>query len=276
MFGETDKICKSLASSKTIRPNFLADPADDPLCQIIAFVYYVISPVDQLQHATLAFHRFFAIVLANRFVWLRSRACTAILVAVPWLFLGIIGVLPFFHVGVVYGYNPTLDRCFITRVNSWAYIQFNKVFFIVFSLASIAFCYTSIAVKVGMTRRRAIGVVEMSSRRDDSGGIPGRMEPTNIKQQNKKGAGVTKTVIALCLLFVISFLPWMIYPLVAKTDVALNTPQGLTVVTLYLFGCAASPWLIVLLTPALRNHVNRQFHRIGSSVDASWALQQRH
>ncbi|OWA53524.1 hypothetical protein BV898_17950 [Hypsibius exemplaris] len=248
-------------------PNFLALPAYDPLCQIIAFGYYMIFFVDVLQHVTLALHRFFAIVVANRIVWVRTRACTAVLVAMPWVVMIIYMGLPFFHVGADFGYNFTLDRCYIIKVHSWAYAQFRKVFFITIAFVCIAICYSSIAVKVGVSRRRAIGAVEVSTKRTDASSAVNHhghsVEPTHKHPQDNRGAGVTKTVIALCLLFVITFLPWVIYPLVAKTDIALNTPPGLTVVTLFLLACPLSPWLIVLLTPALRNHIQRQFNRIG-------------
>ncbi|OWA55658.1 hypothetical protein BV898_20046, partial [Hypsibius exemplaris] len=128
-------------------PNFLALPAYDPLCQIIAFGYYMIFFVDVLQHVTLALHRFFAIVVANRFVWVRTRACTAVLVAMPWVVVIIYMGLPFFHVGVDFGYNFTLDRCYIIKVHSWAYAQFRKVFFIAIAFVCIAICYSSIAIK---------------------------------------------------------------------------------------------------------------------------------
>nr|OQV12404.1 hypothetical protein BV898_13355 [Hypsibius exemplaris] len=257
------------------RRNFLAEPANDPLCQLIAFAYYMISPVDQLQHAALASHRFFAIVAtSDRFARLRSRTCTAILVAVPWFLAALSGVLPFFHVGLDYGYNDELDRCFIVQVHTWRYVQFNKTFFIIFSLGSIVVCYTAIAVKVAVVHRRAMEVhVVQHSFLQSMSSVPLQAAPPPLPSRtirsrpgHTRGAGVTKTVVALCVLFLVSFLPWMIYPLAAKTDVALNTPPGLTVVTLFLLGCAASPWLIVLLTPTLRNHVTGQLRRIGSST----------
>ncbi|OWA54173.1 hypothetical protein BV898_18588 [Hypsibius exemplaris] len=86
-----------------------------------------------------------------------------------------------FHVRVDFGFNLTLDRCYVAKGHS-----------------------------VESTHKHHL--------------------------QDNRGAGVTKTMIALCLLFVITFLPWVIYPLVAKTDIVLNTPPGLIVFPLFLMG----------------------------------------
>ncbi|OWA52912.1 hypothetical protein BV898_17354 [Hypsibius exemplaris] len=111
-----------------------------------------------------------------------------------------------FHVRVDFSYDLILDCCYITKVE--------------------------------VTRHRASGAVEVLTKRTDaSSGVHHQghsVEPTHKPHlQDNRGAGVTKTMIALCLLFVITFLPWVIYPLVTKTDIALYTPPGLTVVTLF-------------------------------------------
>ncbi|OQV20754.1 hypothetical protein BV898_05332 [Hypsibius exemplaris] len=261
-------------STLASRPNFLAEPRYDAACQVLSFAYMAILAVDQLQHAALAFHRFFSIVVGQRVAWFHTRACTATLVALPWVIAGAVCSLPFVHVGYQYGYNITLDRCFLVSVYYWPYITFYKTFFISCSLISIAVCYTAIAVKVGVAHRRAMGgAVEPSTHSVPAVVVvirPSHPQSRPVKDRAvaTRGGGVTKTVFALCLLFLVSFLPWMIYPMVAHTDVALTSPSGITVVTLFLLGCAASPWLIVLLTPALRGHIAESFCRIAKAVDS--------
>ncbi|OQV25011.1 hypothetical protein BV898_01219 [Hypsibius exemplaris] len=220
-------------------PNFFSTAAHDAQCQGLAFVFICTASVELLQHASIALQRLFTIVVpqTDRTAWCRSRCCTTLLVVVPWLTAALIGLFPLFHLGGDLGYNTTFDRCTFVRIRSLNYYQFLMTFYNFTSLGTIFICYTAVLIKLGLSRRTV------------------RVNSTKSARET----AVTKTALALVVLFMCCFFPTAVFGLVPNKRPTKYASTTFTIIDMFGFGF--NPWLIVTLTPALRSRIRRKLFK---------------
>ncbi|OWA50750.1 hypothetical protein BV898_15256 [Hypsibius exemplaris] len=218
--------------------NLLTTDRFQPLCRTLAFAYIVTIQTDAFTHAAVAVHRFFAVILQNttyqRVQWFRSKQCTTILVLIPWLISLLIGVWPLFHLGAEFGYGLYYTRCGTVKILALSYYQFLRSFFFFFSCALIAICYMAIFCKLIVSR----GTVHV--------------RPTVGTAKMRREVALTKVAFGLTFVFLVLLLPSVVHALTAKTPAEVYTTLGDVFLMMLELGCVLNPWMIVFLTPALR------------------------
>jgi 7 transmembrane receptor (rhodopsin family) len=199
--------------------NLLNTPMYSPVCKAVAFINLETLTVNVLTQVSIALHRFFVIVLSdNRLICFRSRYCTSVLMVLPWPMSAIVYVFPLFNLGGEYSYNPNLGRCGFLNIYATAYHEFLRSFFFFFSYTVLVVCYTTIVVKVRISRRRS---------------APIRSKKTGKMNREER---ITIRALLLCVIFTIFFLPSTIQGLVEKNSAMMYSSFGLAAAILLSFG----------------------------------------